>query len=201
MKKDASKASPVTETEETRWGLRRHEWQMIAIVISIKALLFLFAGQSYQVLQDKRLTGARGWLEIWNRWDAVNYQKIAEFGYTATGEMRPLLVFYPLYPWTVRLLAFFTRDYMFSAFIISTLASLVAAIVLLRLVELDHPRELAQRAVWFLFIFPTSYFLHIGYTESLFLMLALSCVYAAREQRWCLPALFGALTRTTRAHC
>ncbi len=102
MKKDASKASPVTETEETRWGLRRHEWQMIAIVISIKALLFLFAGQSYQVLQDKRLTGLRGWLEIWNRWDAVNYQKIAEFGYSATGEMRPLLVFYPLYPWTVR---------------------------------------------------------------------------------------------------
>ena len=200
MKKDASKASPVTEIEEPRGGLRRHEWQTLAIVISIKALLFLFAGQSYQALQDKRVAGLRGWLEIWNRWDAVNYQKIAEFGYSSTGEMRPLLVFYPLYPWTVRLLALFTRDYMLSAFIVSTLASLVAAIVLLRLVELDYPRELAQRAVWFLFIFPTSYFLHIGYTESLFLMLAISCVYAARKQRWLVAALFGALTCLTRAN-
>ena len=173
---------------------------MISIVISIKALLFLFAGQSYQGLQDRRIAGLRGWLEIWNRWDAVNYERIAQFGYSATGEMRPLLVFYPLYPWTIRLLAFVTRDYVLSAFIVSTLASLVVAIVLLRLVELDYSKALAQRAVWFCFIFPTSYFLHIGYTESLFLMLALSCVYAARKQRWLVAALFGALTCLTRAN-
>ena len=200
MNNHIATSSPLAELEEPRWGLRRHEWQIISIVISIKALLLLFAGQSYQVLQNQRVDGLRGWLEIWNRWDAVNYQKIAEFGYSATGEMRPLLVFYPLYPWTVRLLTFVTRDYMFSAFIVSTLASLVTAIVLLRLVELDYSRELAQRAVWFLFIFPTSYFLHIGYTESLFLMLALSCVYAARKQRWLLAAVFGGLTCLTRAN-
>jgi hypothetical protein len=191
----------VTEIEEPkRWGLRRSELQMIAIVISIKALLFLFAGQSYQVLQNQRLEGLRGWLEIWNRWDAINYQKLAQFGYSATGEMQPLLVFYPLYPWMVRLLAFFTRDYLVSAFFVSTVASLVIAIILLRLVELDYSKELAQRAVWFLFIFPTSYFLHIGYTESLFLMLALSCVYAARKRRWLVAAIFGALTCLTRAN-
>jgi hypothetical protein len=100
----------------------------------------------------------------------------------------------------VRLFAFVTRDYLVSAFIVSTLASLVTAIVLQRLVELDYSKELAQRAVWFLFIFPTSYFLHIGYTESLFLMLALSSVYSARKQRWLLAGLFGALTCLTRAN-
>ena len=180
--------------------LRHHEWRILAIVISIKALLFLFAGQSYQVLQDQRVAGLRGWLEIWNRWDAINYQKLAQFGYSATGELQPLLVFYPLYPWTVRLFALFTRDYVLSAFIVSTMASLVTAIVLLRLVEIDYSKELAQRAVWFLFIFPTSYFLHIGYTESLFLMLALGCVYAARKQRWLVAAVFGALACLTRAN-
>lgn len=186
--------------EPTRWGLRPHELRLIAIVVSIKALLFLFAVQSYQVLQNQRVAGVRGWLEIWNRWDSLNYQKLAQFGYSATGELQPLLVFYPLYPWTVRLFAFVTGDYLASAFIVSTLASLVTAIVLLRLVELDYSKELAQRAVWFLFIFPTSYFLHIGYTESLFLMLALSCVFAARKQRWLLAGLFGALTCLTRAN-
>jgi Gpi18-like mannosyltransferase len=200
MENDTAPTTTVTTPEEASLGLRRAEWRIISIVISIKGLLFLFAGQSYQVLQDQRIAGLRGWFDIWNRWDAVNYQRIAESGYTATGEMRPLLVFYPLYPWTIRLLAFVTRDYMFSAFIVSTAASLVVAIVLLRLVELDYSRELAQRVVWFLFIFPTSYFLHIGYTESLFLMLALSCVYSARKQHWALAAVFGALTCLTRAN-
>lgn len=201
MDNDDQNISPVKElAEPALLGLRHREWRLIAIIISIKALLFLFAGQSYQVLQNQRVAGLRGWLEIWNRWDALNYQKLAQFGYSATGEMQPLLVFYPLYPWTVRLFAFVTRDYLVSAFIVSTLASLVTAIVLQRLVELDYSKELAQRAVWFLFIFPTSYFLHIGYTESFFLMLALSCVFAARKQRWLLAGLFGALTCLTRAN-
>jgi hypothetical protein len=186
--------------KNTWWQLRPHEWRMLAIVICIKSVLFLFAGQSYQVVQDKSITGLRGWLEIWNRWDAVNYQTIAQLGYTATGERKPLLVFYPLYPWVVRLFAFFTRDYLLSSLLVSTIASLVIVVVLLRLVELDYSKETAQRAVWFLFIFPTSYFLHIGYTESLFLMLALSCVYAARKQRWFWVAVFGALTCLTRAN-
>ena len=201
MDNDNNTTAPAKEpAEPTRWGLRRRELRMIAIVVSIKAVLFLFVGQSYQVLQNQRLVGLRGWLEIWNRWDALNYQKLAQFGYSATGELKPLLVFYPLYPWIVRLFAFVTRDYLASAFIVSTVASLVTAIVLQRLVELDYSKELAQRAVWFLFIFPTSYFLHIGYTESLFLMLALSCVFAARKQRWLLAGLFGALTCLTRAN-
>lgn len=201
MDNDNPQSTAVTERPaRLLLGLRHHEWRMIGLVISIKALLFLFVGQSYQVLQNQRLAGPRGWLEIWNRWDAVNYQKLAQFGYVGTGEMRPLLVFYPLYPWTVRLFAFLTGDYLLSAFIISTVSSFVVAIVLLRLFELDFSKELAQRAVWFLFIFPTSYFLHIGYTESLFLMLALSCIYAARKQHWLLAGLLGALCCLTRGN-
>ncbi len=200
MEKESTVQTLEERNEALFLRLRRHEWRMVALVISIKALLFLFAGQSYQVLEDQRIVGVRGWLEIWNRWDAINYQKLAQFGYGATGELKPLLVFYPLYPWTVRLFSFFTRDYLLSAFVVSTLASLTAAIVLLRLVELDYRKETAQRAVWFLFIFPTSYFLHIGYTESLFLMLALACVYAARKQSWFAAAVFGALACLTRAN-
>jgi len=193
-------SQPSVQSEPSFLGLRQRELRTLAMVVSIKALLFLFGAQSYQVLENQRVAGLRGWLEIWNRWDALNYQKLAQFGYSATGDLQPLLVFYPLFPWSVRLLAFVIRDYLVSAFIVSTIASLVAAIVLLRLVELDYSRQLAQRAVWFLFIFPTSYFLHIGYTESLFLMLALSSVYSARKQRWLAAAIFGALTCMTRAN-
>lgn len=189
-----------TETTTATWGFQPEEVRLIAMVIAFKALLFLFAGQSYQVLQNQRIVGVRGWFEIWNRWDAINYQKLAEFGYLATDEMRPRLVFYPLYPWLVRLFTIFTDDYLISAFVVSTIASLATAILLYRLVTLEYSKELALRAVWFLFIFPTSYFLHIGYTESLFLMLAVGAVLSARKQRWLLAGVLGALTCLTRVN-
>ena len=66
--------------------------------------------------------------------------------------------------------------------------------------KLEYSPELAERAVWFLFIFPTSYFLHIGYTESLFLMLALGSILSARKQQWLLAGIFGALACLTRAN-
>lgn len=172
-------------------ALGRDDWELVLTILAIKTVLFLFAGQGYQVLEDKRIAGLHGWLEIWNRWDAVNYIKLAQYGYSVADQRKPLMVFYPLFPWTIRFCSIITGDYLVSAIIISTLASLAVGIFLLRLVQLDYSRQVARRAVWFLFIFPTSYFLHIGYTESLFLMLVLGCVLAARSQRWLVPTFLN----------
>ena len=54
------------------------------------------------------------------------------------------------------------------------------------------------RAAWFLLIFPTAYFLHIGYTESLFLALVLGSFLAARTDRWWLAGILGGLAALTR---
>lgn len=200
MKK--SRENPLQEEPDdpTRFGLRRSELELVAIVVSIKALLFLYAGQSFQLLQNQRLIWFREWLEIWNRWDSINYQKLAQNGYAATGDNAPLLVFYPLFPWAVRLVRPIVSDYLVAAFLVSTIASMVLVIVFFRLVKLDHSKEFARRAVWFLFVFPTSYFLHIGYTESLFLVLVVSSVFSARKQRWWLAGICGALACLTRAN-
>lgn len=181
--------------------LQRRGGGLIATILAIKVLLFLFAAQTYQVLANKSVTGLHGWLEIWNRWDGPHYLELAQYGYRATGKRDAgLIVFYPLFPWIVRLVALLCRDYLVSAFIVSTLASIAAAMTLQRLVQLDHSQETSKRAVWFLFIFPTSYFLHIGYTESLFLALALGCFLAARTNRWLQAGLLGALSCMTRAN-
>lgn len=179
--------------------LRADETRLVAMMFAIKALVFLYGGQSYQALADRSVNGVYGWLELWNRWDALNYQKLAVHGYSAVGDMRPTMVFYPLFPWTIRLLAMVLNDYLVSALLISTLASIAAGILLYRLAQLDFSKATASIAVWFLFIFPTSYFLHIGYTESLYLMLALGCVLAARTGRWVAAGLLGALACLTRA--
>ncbi len=192
--------SPAEPKEETvRLGLRPGDWRVVGMIAAIKLVLFFYATRSYQVLEGKPLSGFFGWLEIWNRWDSVNYLKLAELGYSATGETKTLLGFYPLYPWLIRIVALGTGKYLISAFVISTVTSIAAGILFRRLLLLDYSEQLAERAVFFLFIFPTSYFLHIGYSESLFLVMVLGAFLAARSGRWWLSGALGALSCMTRA--
>ena len=174
--------------------LPREDWLVIGWVLAIKALLLLFGVKSFQVLENKPVPG---WLEIWNRWDASHYLDVAKFGYSSSGVFKAW--FYPLFPWCTRAVAWLTGNYIASAFIVSGAALLVAAVLLRRLVELDYPGDVARRAVWFFLIFPTAYFLHIGYTESLFLALALGSILAARQNQWWLAGVLGALAWMTRA--
>jgi len=173
--------------------------RLVALIVGIKLVLFAFAVQAFHVWAEQSVPAGRfGWLEIWKRWDADNYLNIAEFGYRNDAEHLSLLNFYPLYPWTVRAFALLVGDYFVSAVWISTLASIAAGLLLRRLVELNHSAQIAERAVWFLFIFPTSYFLHTAYTESLFLALVLGSLLAACKGRWAWAGLLGALACLTR---
>ena len=59
-------------------------------------------------------------------------------------------------------------------------------------------RRTLLRAAGFLLIFPTAYFLHVGYTESLFLALVLGCFLAVRRDHWWLAGALGGLAALTR---
>ncbi len=179
---------------------RRLDWSLVAIILAIKALIFVFGVMAYEMLADQQIQGQQGWLRIWNRWDALHYQTLAQHGYQATGDARFTLVYFPLYPWLIRLFAPVCRDYLLSAVVVSGVASVAAGLLLRRLARLDHTREVAQRAVFFLFIFPAAYFLHIGYTESLFLALTIGCFLAARAGRWPVAGALGALASLTRVN-
>ena len=103
-----------------------------------------------------------------------------------------------MYPWLVRAGALLFGNYHVTAILISAIASVAAGLLLQRLTRRDFGDEVARYAVWFLFIFPTSYFLHIAYTESLFLALALGCLLAARTDRWAVAGVLGAAASLTR---
>jgi hypothetical protein len=190
-------AEPVKLPGKRWWAvLQREDWIVVGWVMAIKVLVFVLAVKSYPIFWDKYLKGPRQWFDIWNHWDAVHYQQIAQFGYAPTGVTKS---FYPLFPWSIRLVAYITGNYLGAGFIVSGIASIVAAVLLRRLVQLDYSSNVAMRSVWFFLIFPTAYFLHIGYSESLFLALALGCILAARVERWWLAGVLGALCWMTRA--
>jgi len=177
-----------------RWS--RADSETTILILVLKGFVLLLAALSIQTLFDQK----ESWQTLWTRWDASHYLSLAKDGYVATGDGRFSIVFYPLYPWLMRAVAVVTQNYFVAALLVSGAASLCVGLLLRRLVELDHTAKVAKQAVWFLFIFPTAYFLHIGYSESLFLALVLGCVLAARKQYWALAGILGALASLTRVN-
>jgi Gpi18-like mannosyltransferase len=191
---------PATPKIASRW----FDPQSVALVLFIKALLLFFAVIATTAMANQPVSFPEGWLELWNRWDAQHYLDIARDGYVTedsrTQYQRHWIVFYPLFPWVVRVLNWLVREFVLSAHLVALAGAIATAIVFQRLVELDYERALARSAVVFMFIFPTAYFFHAGYTESLFMAVAVGCVLAARQRHWATAALLGALASLTRVN-
>lgn len=172
-------------------------WPLIGFVVGVKILLLVHGALSFLLPWNQSIRDLHTFFDIWNRWDALNYLHIAEFGYQAAGDKQHLLAFYPLYPALIRLVEPLCGSFLAAGFWISTVASFSAAALFHRLARLDHAED-ANRAVFFLFAFPTSYALHIPYTESLFLTLSCGSLLCARSRRWALAGLLGACAALTR---
>jgi hypothetical protein len=192
----------------------RVDLRIAGLTIVLKAAVLVLGVVAVTMIAGHSLgVGPLAALEIWNRQDAPHYLDLAALGYRATdpgvltidGHLRPYpedlglyIVFFPLFPWLVSAVRFVVPDVLLSAFVVSTVASLLVGPLLYRLVKADEGPDVGLRAVWFLLIFPTAYFLHIGYTESLFLALVLGSFLAARTNRWWLAGILGGLAALTR---
>ena len=125
------------------------------------------------------------------RWDSVWYLAIADGGYPAADARRP--AFFPLYPWLVRAAGAITGSPLIAGALLSTACFAGALVVLHRLTALELGPEAARWTVWALALFPMSFFLSAVYTESLFLLLSVGAVYAARTGRWAWAGVLGGL--------
>jgi hypothetical protein len=135
---------------------------------------------------------------VWDHWDAQHYLYLATHGYGATGDARNLIAFFPLYPALISAVAATGLPARSAALLISNLAGVVAAILLYEVARQDLRENAAFRAAAFFVIFPTAYFLLVGYTEALFCALAFGAVLAARRQRWLFAGLLGGLAAAAR---
>ena len=57
---------------------------------------------------------------------------------------------------------------------------------------------MAQQTIWYLALFPTSFYFSVVYTEGLFLLLTVSAFYCAQRGWWLPASLLGALSAATR---
>ena len=137
----------------------------------------------------------------WQRFDTQHYLRIARLGYVAEEDS----VFPPLYPALIRGFGYLFQGvqpiaerHLLAGIVISNLAFLGTLIVLFRITEDELDRSSAKRAVVYLAIFPTAFFLTAAYTESLFLFFALAAIWFARQNKFWIAGLFGLLAPLTR---
>ena len=133
----------------------------------------------------------------WNRWDAANYVRIAQYGY----EQRVDLAFFPLFPLLVSAIGHVlgSWSYLLAGTLISNGALLGVLFLLYRLATDAFDATTAQRTLLYLCIFPTALFFFAAYNESLYLLFTVGAFLALQRQRWGLAGWLGLLASLTRS--
>lgn len=138
----------------------------------------------------------RGWFGMWQRFDVLWYQAIAEKGYEANAGA---IHFPPFYPLLVSVLGkIFGERYFFAGWLISQLALVWSLGLMYRITERWRGTSVARRAVVITILFPTAFFFFTAYSESLFLLLSLLCFDALERERWAWAGFFAFLGILTR---
>jgi hypothetical protein len=136
-------------------------------------------------------------LGVWSIYDVPVYTSIAEHGYT--GDVGWQTAYFPGYPLLIKLLSFpLLGEYLLSALLIANLCALLFFWYLYRLVDMDYGPEVARRAVLWSAIFPTSFFLFMGYTESVILFAMVAAIFHARKGQWWAAGLLSGLAGITK---
>jgi len=149
---------------------------------------------------DKAVPQSWNLIDLHNRWDSYWYLDIAQNGYYLRGqEDISNVVFFPLYPLLMRLVApLFGGNLVLAGWMLSCLFLLLAVALLTRLCEEFHQHLPPSLPTVFLLVHPAAFFLNAVYTESLFLFLSLATVLWARRQNFVLAGLCAALASATR---
>ena len=132
-------------------------------------------------------------LAVWGRWDAVHYLDIAKQGYYGTD-----MAFFPLFPALVAIVGNLSGNHLIAGFVLSNAALFFGLLFFYKLVEHQYNRSVAQRAIFYVSIFPTAVFFSAVYTESLFFALTVASFYYIREHKWLAAGILGFFAALTR---
>lgn len=177
---------------------------VLAIRLATAALAFL-SNVAFPLHQDQGFGVYRhphALLDTFARYDSGWYHGIAKDGYAWVEGGRSNLAFFPVYPLAMRaaghLLGGLPSDFYLGGILVSWLASVAAMLMLYRLARLDMDEAAADRGVLFALLHPGAFFLGVVYTESTYLLMAVSSMYGFRTGRWWMGGAAGALLTATR---
>jgi len=181
-------------------ALRIFVWSRLAIWALAAGTVLLFEDElnpSRGRWDTPRLHELGAAVDVWARWDSNWYLRIAESGYSWPSSTP---AFFPGYPLLVAAVGRVLGDRFLLAGLLASLTACAVSFVLLHQLVRERlgPRD-ASRAVLYLAVFPTSFFLAAVYGESLFLALALATFVLAERGRLGWAVVVAGLALLTRA--
>lgn len=147
---------------------------------------------------------SKGFLESFANWDGGHYLGIAEFGYSEKFQY----AFFPLYPLLIKFFENILGSYLLSGIFINIVCAVLGIYIFYLLVSLEFNKKIGMKAVLGLLVFPTSFYLLVVYSESLFFLLTILSFFFLKQsekkqnegfnQKLLLATIFSALACATR---
>lgn len=175
------------------------QYHIPILIALISKILILFLVYKFSILIPNSRGALLDIFQTWNVWDAPHYISVTSSGYQKVGDEANFIILLPFFPILIYIFKFiFQTNFLISGYLVSLVATILLAVMLYKLVLLDYSKDIAILAVFLLFIFPTSFFLHIPYTEALFMSVSVSAFYFARTKRYLLSFIFISLATFTK---
>jgi hypothetical protein len=179
--------------------LRRDDAAVLAVWVASRVAVALLSVGGAWLLSGAQASSVEGFLQRWDRWDVGLFRKVAEFGYQGRPEHyadEGVEALFPGAPLVLRVVHVIVPDWTAAGLVVSLVAGAVASIALGRLAVLEGAP--ASRTVLYLVLSPYAVFLFAGYSEALFLSLALWGWVCARQEHWVAAGLLVAGASTVR---
>lgn len=186
-------------TTARRRGLDGDDLASLGVWGASRVAVALLAVGGAWLLSGARTSTVDGFLARWDRWDVGLFRKIAQFGYDGYPDDYPdrgVEALFPGAPLALRGVHLLVPDWTAAGLLLSLAAGAAASVALGRLAVLDGAP--ASRAVLYLVLSPYAVFLFAGYSEALFLALALWGWLQAAQDRWVTASLLVAAAATVR---
>lgn len=177
-------------------------WKVFLGALGVRTALLAVGMVAVLLFSQGGVTLEECFRQLCQRWDGSHYVNLVEQGYQGYQENGEhlFLVFFPGYVWAVRLLRLVIPNTLAAGVALSCLSFGGACCYLYKLAEDYYDARTARDALWYLSLFPFSFFFGTMMTEGMFLFLTAGACWYARKGCWGLFALFGvgaALTRMT----
>jgi Mannosyltransferase (PIG-V) len=208
LRADPARMAALRDSWQALWVSRLLVW-----VSGMATLLAFGYGPVRNAFNPPGVTKGFGWLGDLlaapaARWDASWYLVIAHYGY------RPDLgsftssrtAFFPLYPLGLRAISDVGLPPVLAGVFLSVIALALALYGIHRLTSLELARsgrpgasEIARLAVMITAFAPMAFYFSAVYSESLYLALSVGVFWYARQGRWAVVGVLGALAVATRS--
>lgn len=174
-------------------------WRIFLFIISFSADYFLVYDPSF--IYSNELFSAFNlprWVYSWTNFDGFHYLTITQRGYLGTALIQ---AFFPVFPLIMRYFMVINLGFFLSLTLtfqlLITYGLTVTTFYFVKEV-LNKSNKQAWWTVLSLLIFPVSFFMGALYSEGLFLFLVLLSFIFAKQKKWLLAGIFGAVISGTR---